>query len=505
MDEAKYPDYKRPELEQAIPDLDLVDDLLEGTRRMHEKSGSYVKPWPDEKQTVYDFRRVRENLFGGLERTLSAAVGMLFAKPPEIEWNQSEELISEHWDNIDASGTSGPVFVKEFAGSGIQRGLSLILVDHSPAPRDEAGNLILVTGENEKDFNLRPVWSRYDRAHILNWREQKINNQIVPVQVTLHESAQVDDGDYGVTTVDRYRVLKLVGGVASWTLWEKQEAQDKEPFRAIDSGVFRNKKGLVADFLPVSVGYAGKKKGLFDATIPLLGVAFSNLHHWLISTDLRFNSEVVGFSQLVIKGEMAKDPKGNPYPIQIGPLTAIQVEKEGDAGWQGPAPEGLDQLEKRAQEKLKEIAQQGLSFLQTDTRAAETAEAKRLDASAENSTLATAAQGIEDAVNTALEHHAWYLGIEKKSAPVLTINRDFESTTMQADMLTAYVNAVANAGLPVRILTNAMQKGGLIGPDEDLDALDAEVMANAEAQAEAEKQALQDQLAAKQNNQRKAA
>jgi hypothetical protein len=132
-------------------------------------------------------------------------------------------------------------------------------------------------------------------------------------------------------------------------------------------------------------------------------------------------------------------------------------------------------------EKLRQIAALGVSFLTTDTRAAETAEAKRLDAAAENATLATAAVGIEDAVNAALEIHAWYMGIEKAGAPMMTISKDYEDTTIQADIMTAYIKGVAEAGLPVRLLLQAWQKGSRIGPDEDLDSLEMEVMANLQA------------------------
>jgi len=52
---------------------------------------------------------------------------------------------------------------------------------------------------------------------------------------------------------------------------------------------------------------------------------------------------------------------------------------------------------------------------------------------------------------------------------------------MDPGMITALVGAVANAGLPPRILTKAMQAGQVIAPDEDLDLLDAEMSANAAA------------------------
>ena len=82
------------------------------------------------------------------------------------------------------------------------------------------------------------------------------------------------------------------------------------------------------------------------------------------------------------------------------------------------------------------------------SRRVETAEARRLDATAENSSLATAASAIQDAWNLGLELHAWYLGIEKAGAPVLTINTDFGRCRINGphQTMTVYLEAVVSGG-----------------------------------------------------------
>src|SRR3954463_4446058 len=98
---ADLPSYRRPELLAALDDLDMMQDLLQGTRRMHDRSHIYIRKWSSERQETYDIRRKIEKLFEGLARTLSASVGMLYAKNPSINWNQSEAAMSPDWDNID--------------------------------------------------------------------------------------------------------------------------------------------------------------------------------------------------------------------------------------------------------------------------------------------------------------------------------------------------------------------------------------------------------------------
>lgn len=483
--DASLPSYVHPALVAAQEDLALMHDLLAGTRRMHERSTTYIRKWKDEDPKVYEIRRQCETLFEGLGRTLSAAVGMLFAKAPQIEWNAAESAMAEHWANIDAAGTAGPVFLKRFAEGAIRDGLQVILVDHPPAPKDAQGRPITITAANEGPLGLRPTWAMYGRGQAINWRVGKVNNRTALTMLVLHEPTQVDDGLYGTKTVQRYRVLRLIPGedgapVAAWTLYELEKDENgKEKFRVKNSGFFRNRLGQYARFLPVAIAYTGRTDAPMTASIPLLGVAWANLSHWQQATNLRFYRDLSAFPQPVVEGELAPDPVTHmAATLKVGPLAVVNPQNGGKFYWAELTGSGMAQIVEGRDEALRQISKLGVSFLATDTRAAETAEAKRLDATAENSTLATAAQGIEDGVNLAHEITAWYLGIEKAGAPVLTISREYESTGMPADLLTAYVGAVANAGLPPRLLLNAMQQGGLISADVDIEELALEMEVN---------------------------
>ena len=511
-DPKNLPNYRRPEACAVDPDLDLVHDLIGGTRVMWAKAATgsggtpYIFKWSKEDGRVYAIRSTCETVFQGLERTLNAATGMLFAKPPAITWNASETAMAEHWANLDGAGTAGPVLIKRFSESSLRDGLGAILVDHPSPPTDpETEEPITIHGGNEKPLGLRPTWALYARRSIINWRTAIVNNQKALTMVVFAECAEVDDGDFGVATRERYRVLRLVltpdGYQATWTLYELRGDGDKrEDFQIVASGAFKNKIGVIADFLPVSIAYTGRTDAPLTATIPLLGVAWANLGHWQQSTDLRFYRMVAAFPQPKVKGELVADPVTGEKALNLGPLVGVQVEKDGDYTWTELSGTSMVQLENGIKEKLAQMGQLGLSFLVSDTRAAETADAKRLDATAQNSTLATAAQGIEDCVNGAFEHHAWYLGIAKAQAPVCTISRDYDSTAMDSATMTAYAALVAE-GFPKRAVLEALQAGGRIPSDADLDALALEWDAGLQAQQDAKVQAAADALKLQQGKQ----
>lgn len=499
---ANLPSYRRPEACAIDEDLQLVHDLLGGTRRMWDRSTVYIAKWTHEEPAVYDIRRRCETLFEGLGRTLNASVGLLFATPPTVTWNASESAMADQWANLDAAGTAGPVLVKRFADASLRDGLGAIVVDHPAPPIDpETGTPVVITAANEQALGLRPTWALYARQQIVNWRTAVVNNRKVLTLLVFAECGDVDDGAFGTRSVQRYRELRLVltpmGYQAIWKLWELVDGEDGselEHYRVVGQGVFRNRKGQIADTLPAAMAYTGRTDAPMTASIPLLGVAFANLAHWQQSTDLRFYRKLAAFPQPHVKGELLADPvTGQKGVLRFGPMVAIQTAADGDYELKELSGTSMQQLESGINEKLSQMAAMGLSFLQSDTRAAETAEAKRLDSVAQNATLATAAQGIEDAVNVALEIHAWYLGIEKAGAPVLTLSREYEKLTLDASMLTAYV-ALVQAGFPKRPVLEAMQAAGTIPQDADLDALEIEWESGLQAVADAKAQAAADRL-----------
>ena len=480
----KLPNYRRPEVIAAEPDLTLMRDVLAGTRRMWDRSAEYIRKWADEKVGHYNIRRVAETFFEGTGRVLSAAVGMLFSKAPAVEWNESEAAFSELWANIDASGTAGPVLIKRFAQGALRDGIGIILTDHPQSPSD-----VVVTAANEPELGLRPAWAIYSREQAISWRTGVVNNKRIVTQIVLSEAGEEQEDGYGVTCPNRFRVIKLDNGVATWTLYEQTDEKGNAPehFKVHSAGVFRNRNGKLADFLPVSVAYAGMTEAPMQASIPLLGVAWANLAHWQTSTDLRYYRMLCAYPQPVVTGELKADPvTGIAQTMQVGPGVGIHLAEGGTFEYAELTGTSLEQLVEGVKEKLEQIGQMGMSFLVSDTRAAETAEAKRLDATSENATLATAAQGIEDAVNLALEHAAWFLGIEKASAPVVTINRDFDNTAMDAAIMGAY-GSLIQAGFPKRVVLEALQAGGRIPADADLDELELEWSAG-EAAATAQKE-----------------
>lgn len=503
-DKSDRPSTPRAEYVAMAPDIALIRDLLTGTRRMHDQYKVYITKYDAEKPKSYEKRAKIAKVYGGLGRTLSASVGMLFAKEPEM-LNFSGEL-AELWENVDGKGTHGKVAAKRKSEDAIADGFTAILVDHTPAP---AG--VVVHGGNEKALNLRPIWSSYQRADILSWRTAVINNVETLVQVVLRQGAADNVGKYGTKAKILYRVCTLTAGIdpenaqlgavhmATWEILEEvQEGTGDIQIVSRGTGTFRDKFGIAFERIPLAICYAGRTDGILDAHPPLLDVAWANLEHWRVATNLRYYEDLCCFPQPTVEGELAQDANGIVPPFQLGPGVRVHVTAGSKFYWTEVKGDSITALRNSLAEKKDEMAELGASFLAKKTRGVETAEAKRLDAAAENSTLATSGQGVEDGLNEALRLTAQYMGIPAAQAPTIVINKDFDTGALDAPTMVAYVQAVVQAGIPARILLEAWQAGGRISPEEDLDALEAEIMANAAAIADQQAQAAKDLIAAKQ-------
>lgn len=486
------PHFARAEYVEAIEDLDIIDDVLGGTRAMHKASKKYIKKWEKESTPIYDFRRTCEKFFEGTKFTLKSTIGMLFRKPLQMQWSsdETEAAFKDIWPNLDAAGTAGPIVMKRMTDMSARYGFSIALTDHPPVPKDKLGNPIVIHFGNEKQLGRRPRVALYNRRQAINWYVDTINEQSIITHLTLYENTKVRSGVFGVTGVHRYRDLRVVPNAegtpeARWTLFELIESKNGGPdtFRIVGSGVFRNKDGEIADFLPIAIDYAAPPEMPMTAEVPLLGVAHANIAHWEKSTDINFYEKLCAFPQRVVEGELAPDPETGEQPTELpsGPGIAIQVEKGGSVSWDELEGKSLVQLKESRQEKLSQMGQMGSGFLTPDTRAAETATAKRLDKVGEQANVTSVGQGAQDAGNEILEHVSWFLGIPKEQAPTMAISIEFEGKKLSAQEMDSYGRLVA---------------GGVISRETAWDRLEEGERLPTEFDREMEKQRLRDEAPA---------
>jgi hypothetical protein len=490
-DKRDLPDTRSKAAEAQAAAVTLCRDLVAGTGRLRDKSGDYLPQGPGEETADYQIRVKRSVLFNVFRKTVEGLSGFVFRKDPVLGKDVPPVIVG-HWENIDLAGTHGDVFAQDLLQDALTTGHDAILVDYPNAKALSERLKRPLTAQDEIDYELRPYWIPIKKENILSWRTVKEQGRTLLAQVVLQECAQVPDGDFGEREQIRYRVLwrdPAQPGPVGYRLLEI--TKDKKSVVEIESGFYTNQ-----DEIPLAEIVTSGRKGLFESDPPLLDMAYLNVAHFQQWSDYATSIHKTCVPIFVTTGlDSVSANDGTPKPtLVLGPNTYLGIPNpQGKAEYVSHDGAALNECRQSLTDLVSNMTALGLDMLSSQKRAAETAEAKKIDKAGSDSALAVTARGLQDGIERALDFHAKYLLINDGGS--ITINRDFEDMSLPADLMTAYVTAARDTGFPVRLLLEAWQAGGRIPADADLDEVEQEMMANAAAKERQRKDELANQAA----------
>ena len=463
---ANRPDTLSPRAAAQTAAVALVRDLAGGTATVRGAGSTYLPKAEGEEHGDYGARLKRSVFFNAFSRTVDGLTGLVFRKDPVLG-DDVPTPMQKHWENIDMAGTHGDVFARERLEDILESGHGAILVEF---PRTDGEQTAA-----EEMSEIRPYWVPIMKEDILSWRTENVKGRTVLLQVVIRERGYVDVGRFGQEKHTQYRVIFLnsVDGVPV-VGWELLEVNDKKQVSTLDFGTYANQTEI-----PLAELITSGRKSIFESDPPLLDLAYLNIAHYQMWSDYNwsiYKTNVPIFVTLGLQG--LDDDDGD---LVIGSNTYIDIpDPNGDAKYVSHDGASLGSTKQALDDLKSEMGTLGLAMLAPQKRAAETAESKRLDKATSDSALSVTARGLQDGLENALKFHANYLGGGQVGGSI-EINRDFEGLMMDAPVMTAFATLV-QAGFPPRPVLEALQQGGRIQPDEDLDSLEMEWLAQAAAQ-----------------------
>lgn len=432
--------------------------LMRGTEGVRELEEVALPRFEQESDDSYRFRLNLVAAANGFNRVVMAGIGMILQAPPKLGDDMPPRL-AELWENIDAAGTHGDVFTRDLFLSAMVDGHVGILVDYPKVENPDATSL-----DDEQRLGLRPFWVRFDASDILLMLYETVNSVRTLTLLILREVVQRKRGLFGTETVTRYRIYSREGASVQYQVWEQKEG-DSEPRSMGDPAPMRNVTAI-----PFAFFAAGRKVSPVETVPPLLDLADLNLEHFAIKTDIR-NLETLACVPTPVRVGAVKDADGNYPPLIFGPRRTIEApELEGvqkPVYWLTPDVTVLDPAMKTLANNEAAQGAAGLAFLTPETRAAETAEAKRIDSAAQNATLVSVARNGQDALETAFDFTGQYVRLEAGS---VTLNTDFEGVGLDAQMVTALGTLAANGKLSIETLLALLEKGKILAEGFDVQA-----------------------------------
>jgi hypothetical protein len=439
-------------------------DAIEGEDAIR-RGGALYAPMPAGMRNspgLYQDYLKRASWFGATERTVQGLTGAICRRQPVVA---VPEAMEETLKRVTLRGSPFSTFTREKIKEMISIGRVGVLLDR---PSD------VVNGQ--------PYLQAYKAEQIYHWNYSYYNGQESLDMVVLREEYDAPSKDkFSREKACRYRVLEIIDGVYTQTVWEKQGNEyvpgptvtprpAREPIPYIPFVIFG------ADTLCFEVQQS-----------PILSLVNINLSHWRNSANLEHGRYFTSLPQYYIIGCKVQEEiaVGSPVAWQFeGPKTQIEVGILEYAG------AGLGSLERASEEKKSEMAAVGAMLLQPRKREAETAQAKEIEYSGETSILATIADTASQGLTILLRWMAQWEGLPDQDVSV-KVNTDFIESKLSPQELTALVSGWQSGLIPTSVAANQLKQGEYLPTDMSVDDFLKE-----QAKTEAEKQKKQEKAMA---------
>lgn len=454
MTEAKNkPDARGLAQQRQAEPVAICRDVYGGTLQMRNARTKYLPQFPKEPNDAYDGRLKASVLYNAFGRTVGGLVGMVFRKDPVL----GEDVpapIAQHAENIDLAGRHLAVFARDGFEDALVDGHVHIFVDMQAVPRGAVPTLA-----DERALGLRPYWVLIRKQDVLRIRSVNVGGRPVVTEFAYQELQPVPDGEYGEREEKRVRIYRLVTGEegkhqVQFEVW----AQRKVDGAATDTWTRIEDGTMTIGRIPVATDYT-RRSGFMESRPPLLDLALENVLHYQTRSDRCNNLHIAATPIPVLIGA---ETDGEGKTQLVSTQHAIELPLNGDAKYLEPTGAALTHSRDELKDIEARMAALGLAMLERDTRAAETAEAKRIDKSASDSQLSAAARGLEDALEEALGLHAEWMGLGENAGGSVSVNRDFERQQLSPQMVSALSSAVGAGQLRMETLWDILKRGDVL-------------------------------------------
>ena len=454
--------------EDNLPIWDLVDDCVAGSKAVKAKGVKYL-PMPNPtlqseenllRYEQYKFRALFMNVVG---RTLSAMVGVVFSKPPKIEFKDDLNYLLE---NADGNGLGISQLSRGRVEAVTKKGRDGVLVDY---PATDAP----LTKADKNTGTVRPYMIPYRAQDIIQVRKKKIGAVNKTWLIVLKEC--IENGELYKTESDtQYRVLWLddngyynvaVVGIGVDEKTNKKVATDKGQFLPRDA------KGK--PFTEIPFQFFGSRDNDSDIDeAPLYDLSVVNLSHYQNSADNEESSFICGQPSLFVYTENDAETLArcnNKKGIQIGARSANVLSQGDKAEFLQAEPNNLPKANMEQKEEM--MVQLGARLVSPSKQ--QTAEAARINYGAETSQLSTIVGNVNQGFKQLIKWCSLYETGNPEPDFEFELNSNFFHETMSAQDITAWLAAVQQNRVTNEDFLNKMKSGGQIAEDREVqDILD---------------------------------
>lgn len=431
---------------------------------------------PVDGQPKYDVYKEYALWYSATGRTVDGLHGLIFRKPPQIEYPESIKDGSEFIrDDLTLNGKSITEILQEIVTEVIivnRVGIMIDIPTITPGLVDEKGMVTVATLEKE---NIRPYVSIYEAEDIINWSHSRVNNKWVLSKVVLKEILweQNEDDEFKIEKIEQYRVLDLAPmEEGSNNVYYRQRVY-KSNRKVLDKGesplddpvdeFFPRVNGENLDYIPFFIVSAKGEDWDIDYSI-INGLSDVNIAHYRNSANYENGLMWTGNPTPVLSG----------YPedkeeVKLGSTEALILSIGGDAKFLEFTGTGLSEIRQAMEKKEGIMAALGARIIAAEKRQVEAAETAEIHRAGENGVLANVANSVSIVMSKVLGIISEWSLMNAADQISIELNTDYIPTGMDPQMLSSLVQAVQSGAISPQTFFYNLQKGELIPAGVDYD------------------------------------
>jgi hypothetical protein len=326
----------------------MVSAILGGAPALRAAAATYLPKFPNEDQSTYELRVKHApltNIYADISRNLASKP---FSKTVDISDDAPEQLAGRMddrtkrrtgglVDDIDGQGNSLHVFAAEAFKAGIDKAISWILVDHTPAqPRADGRPL---SKAEEAAQGLRPYWVHVPCERLLAVYSEFVGGVEIITHARIDEPTMVREG-YAEKLKNRVRVIDRAAtefgadgrptkfGPATWELFEERGDGPS----AVKEWVKIGEGGYSIGVIPLVPFIPGKRHGTsYVVDPPLRDLAFMQIEEFQQESNLKSIKELTAFPMLAGNGiQPPTDVNGASVKVPVGPRGVLFAPPYGE-------------------------------------------------------------------------------------------------------------------------------------------------------------------------------
>jgi hypothetical protein len=345
------------------------------------------------------------------------------------------------FDNVDLEGHSLQSFAKKIFGKALDGGCAGIFVEYPEVPEG-------LDNQQEMNGGYRPYFVVIPAEDVLGWTSEVsattlgdrtiYGRKLTSLRLKDEYKTPDPEDEFNEIISPAVRVYDFDG--ESDRVRHRLYVCRQDGSKSEDRFVLVPEKTLYlsVDVIPYVPVYGGIREAFMIARPLLLDVARLNLQHWAVTADLCNQLHYCANPKFVISGV-----QGGQTEFENAPDKTLILDKpDAKAVWVGAPMDGADSImayltsSEEAMEKLAAVA-----MTVNSTNQAESGFSKLLDRAQSDSLLAVLVQGLEEALNMAIDIASIYW---KQPAVKVVVSKDFVPVRLHSQQILAYIELYIN-------------------------------------------------------------